>query len=204
MILELGMAVGGGILNALAGAEANRAEEKKKQQALALLRENVIDPDELDALMRDINMTFNSRLTNTLNTTALRSRGVANSAVVKGVVAGQMEGQRLGTLADARFKAMENNKQAYSSMASVIAGSPTPSSGVGNFFEGAMTAAPIGMELSKMMSSDIFNTLSPNEGADLIESEQLDESGMYDNLANSGPAWNTNILGQFRPTTRGY
>jgi hypothetical protein len=168
MILELGMAVGGGILNALAGAEANRAEEKKKQQALSLLRENVIDPDELDSLMRDINMTFNNRLTSTLNTTALRSRGAANSGVVKAAVAGQMEGQRLGTLQDTKFRALESNKATYSSMASVIASSPTPSSGVGNFAKGAMGALPIGMELSKMMSADVFNTLSSNEGADLV------------------------------------
>ena len=165
MLLELGMAVGGGILNALAGAEQNRAEEKKKQQALSLLRENIIDPDELDALMRDINSTFNNKLVTTLNSTALSSRGVANNQVAKGVAAGQVEGQRYGTLADARFRALDSNKQTNAAMASVIAGSPTPSSGVGDFFEGAMTAAPIGMELSKMLNPSIASTLGGAGGA---------------------------------------
>lgn len=160
MVLELGVAVGGGILNALNGAAANREEEKKKQQALSLLRENLIDPNELDALMRDINSTFNSKLVSTLNSTALTSRGVANSGVVKGAVAGQIEGQRLGSLTDARFRAMESNKQTNSAMASVIANSPTPSSGVGDFFEGVMAAAPIGMELSKMLDPSVAATLA--------------------------------------------
>lgn len=182
-LLAIGLAVGGGILNALSGAEANRAEEKRAQQALALLRENIIDPDELDALMRDINSTFNNRLVTTLNSTALTSRGVANAQVAKGVAAGQVEGERLGTLKDARFRVMESNKQTNAAMASVIAGTPAPSSGIGDFFTGALTAAPIGIELGKMLDPEIATTLAAGDGS------EKGLSGRYD-----GPSYGKNSV----------
>jgi len=113
-----------------------------------------------------------------------------------------MEGARLGTLEQTRFNAREANAKTRAAMVGVNLQTMPKHNFFGDFTTGALTAAPIGMELSKLMSSDVFNTL--NEGADVINNDQLDDSGMYDNLANTGPAWNTNIVGQFKPTIRGY
>lgn len=152
MFLELGLAVGGGILNALAGQEQNAEIEKRKQAAIAALRENIIDPKELDTMLTDINRLFNSRLVNTLNSTAIRSRGVANSGVVKGVVAGQIEGARLGTLSETRFKALESNKQTMNQIANVNASMGRQNSFLGDFASGTLTALPAVLEGSKYFS----------------------------------------------------
>lgn len=160
MLLELGLAVGGGILNAVAGAEQDREMEKRKQRSLSLLRENIVDPDELDDMLSGINQMFNSRLVSTLNSTALRSRGVANSGVVKGVTAGQIEGQRLGTLSDTRFRVQESNNNTRTQMANVESSIGSSNSVVGDFFAGGLTALPAAMEAGKMLNPSVSTTLA--------------------------------------------
>lgn len=152
MLLELGLAVGGGLLNAFAGDAEREAQEKSKQRALALLEQNITNPQELDAMLRDINRLFNSRLVNTLNTTALRSRGVANSGVLKAAAAGSIESARLGTLADTRFKALESNKQIYGQMAATEASMTPKGSFLGDLVSGTLTAIPAVVEASKMFA----------------------------------------------------
>ena len=152
MLLELGLAVGGGLLNAINGSEEDRQMEKRKQQAIALLKENIIDPNELDTMLQNVNRLFNNRLATTLNSTALRSRGIANSNVAKGVVAGGIEASRLGALTDVNMKVIDSNKQTREKMASVDASMGPQHNFFGDFAGGALAAAPVGIELSKMLA----------------------------------------------------
>lgn len=158
MLFAIGAAVVGGALNALSGAAEDREMEKRKQAAMAQLRQNIIDPNELDSMLNNVNRLFNNRLVNTLNSTALQSRGVANSNVVKGVTAGQIEAGRLGALTDTQLKVQEGNRQTYSQMAGIESSMGGRHNAIGDFASGALAAAPVGMELSKMLSP---NTISP-------------------------------------------
>lgn len=174
MLLELGVAVGGGILNALSGAAEDREMNKRKQQALALLKENIIDPDELNLMLSNVNRLFNNRLANTLNSTALRSRGVANAGLVKGAAAGAVEGQRFASLMDVQERVFESNKQTRSQMANVEAAMGSSHNALGDFFSGALGAAPIGMELSKMLApQDIVANVQPQVMRNGIETPDI-------------------------------
>lgn len=180
MLLELGIAVGGGLLNALSGSAANSAAElearrqqelieKRKQSALALLKENIIDPDELDTMLDNVNRLFNNRLVNTLNSTALRSRGIANNTAVKGVVASGIESQRLGSINEAYNRMLENNKQVGLQAANVVASTPIipipqQSNFFGDFVGGALAAAPVGIELSKLFAGGNTDLPKPPGG----------------------------------------
>lgn len=157
MLLELGIAVGGGLLNALSGSAEDREMEQRKQRAMELLKENIIDPDELDLMLDNVNRLFNNRLINTLNSTALRSRGVANSATVKGVVSAGIESARLNTLADVNFKTMESNKQTRAQLANLETAFGGQHNFFGDFVGGALAAAPVGIELSKMLAPTGIN-----------------------------------------------
>lgn len=163
LLLTAGIAVGGGILNALNGSAEDREMEKRKQAALTLLRENIIDPVELDTMLSNINRLFNNRLANTLNSTALRSRGIANSGVVKGIAAGQIESGRLGAISDTEFKALESNKQTRAQMAQTEVQYGSQHNFFGDFAGGALAAAPVGIELSKMLgnATSVIPELAP-------------------------------------------
>lgn len=150
MLLELGVAVGGGILNAIAGSAENDQIEAQKQRTLAYLNENIIDSGELNDMLRDINSMFNSRLVSTLNSTAIRSRGISNNNIVKGSASAELEGQRINTLSTTRMKVLEANRTTRAQMSGVEATMGPKSNFFGNFTTGALTAAPIGMELSKL------------------------------------------------------
>lgn len=174
MLLELGLAVGGGVLNALSGSAQDREIEKRKQQALALLRENIIDPKELDTMLTDINRLFNSRLVSTLNSTAIRSRGVVNSGVVKGVVAGQIEGARLGTLTETRFKTLQSNQATRAQMANVETTMGPQHDFLGDFASGALTALPTALEGSKYFSGEETKALT-NPGIQPITDTSMNQ-----------------------------
>ena len=158
MLFAVGAALVGGALNAISGSAQDREMEKRKQAAIAQLKQNIIDPAELDTMLNNVNRLFNNRLVNTLNSTALRSRGVANSGVVKGVVAGQLEAGRLGAINQTQLEAQKTNQQTYSQMAGIESSMGGSHNAFGDFASGALAAAPVGMELSKMLSP---NTITP-------------------------------------------
>ena len=197
MILELGLAVGGGILNALAGAEKDRENEKRKQSALAMLRENIIDPNELDTMLQGINRMFNNRLVSTLNSTALRSKGIVNSGVMKAAAAGNIEGARLGTLSDTRFKVADSNRSTYSQMAGVEVGSGKESSVVGDFFSGALTALPAAMEAGKMFSPSVANTLGAGAGVGEGTTKAIDSKGFMGHVSKNITSLEDSNYGSF-------
>lgn len=146
----IGATVGSALLNALGGQAENAEMDKRRQRALSLLRENIIDPGELDLMLNNINRLFNNRLANTLNSTALSSRAVANSNVVKGAVAGTLEGQRYQALIGAQERVYESNKGTLAQMAQTeLAGGPNRSFFM-DFATGGLKGAQLGMEWEKM------------------------------------------------------
>lgn len=204
MLLELGLAVGGGILNAAAGSAENDQLEKQRQEMLKILGESIIDPAELDHMLANVNKMFNNRLVNTLNSTAIRSRGIANSNVVKGATIGTLEGARLGTLEQTRFSAREANAKTRAAMVGVNLQTMPKGSFLGDFLEGGLQALPIGMELSKMMSPEVANTLaqtpanstSPGISGDYSASRGIigNNSPIAPNLQYNGPEYDSSNL----------
>lgn len=151
MLLELGLAVGGGLLNAAAGSAQNDQLEKQRQEMLKLLEESLIQPEELDRMLGNVNRLFNNRLVNTLNSTAIRSRGIVNSNVVKGATAGAMEGARIGTLEQTRFSARESNARTRAAMVGVNMQTMPKNNFFEDFTTGALTSVPLTMEAGKLL-----------------------------------------------------
>lgn len=146
----IGATVGSALLNAIGGQAENAEMDKRRQRALSLLKENIIDPGELDLMLNNVNRLFNNRLTATLNSTALSSRAVANSNVVKGAVAGTLEGQRYQALIGAQERVYESNKGTLAQMAQTeLAGGPNRSFFM-DFATGGLKGAQLGMEWEKM------------------------------------------------------
>lgn len=196
--LAIGTAVGGGLLNALAGNEERDRVEKQRSQALSLLRENIIDADELDLMLRNVNRLFNNRLVNTLNTTALQSRGFANANVAKASVAGAMEGSRLQSINETERSVLEANRATRAGMAQVEMSMTPTGSTLGDFTSGALAAAPVGMELSKLAATRTMTpTHAPTAGA-LTETMQgpagLWDNKLYDNIMPSSGISNSRKL----------
>lgn len=190
MLLELGLAVGGGLLNAAAGSAENDQLEKQRQEMLKILQESIIDPAELDHMLANVNRMFNNRLVNTLNSTAIRSRGIANSNVVKGATIGTLEGARLGTLEQTRFSARESNAKTRAAMVGVNLQTAPKHNFFGDFVAGGLQALPLGMELSKMMNPEVANTLD----ASASEGITGNNSPTAPNLQYNGPQYDYSNL----------
>lgn len=159
----IGATVGSALLNALGGQAENAEMDKRRQRALSLLRENIIDPGELDLMLNNINRLFNNRLANTLNSTALSARGVANSNVVKGAVAGTLEGQRYQALIGAQERVYESNKGTLAQMAQTeLAGGPNRSFFM-DFATGGLKGAQLGMEWEKMNKDRSIFVINPGK-----------------------------------------
>lgn len=205
--LAIGTAVGGGLLNMAAGNAEREQQNKAKQRTLSLLQENIIDPEELDLMLRNVNRLFNNRLVNTLNSTALQSRGFANANVAKATVAGAMEGSRLQSVNDTQQQAAEANRATRAQMAQVEGMMIPQGSALGDFAGGAIQGAQAGMQLSGLLSAQsIAPTHAPSAGA-LTETmkgpEGLWDNKRYDDMnlsaipSNSGKGygWDNTIRG---------
>ncbi len=78
-------------------SSASRASEMNKRitRTQELAAEGLISQAQIAQRLRSIDRLFNQRLTSVLNTTAIRSRGFANTGTIGAAAAGQVEGARL-------------------------------------------------------------------------------------------------------------
>ena len=147
------MAIGSGIANMISNSNKAKAEKEQRDQAIGTLRSNLIDDKGLNDLLQSNNRMFNNGLISTLNSSAISSRGYANSGVVGAAVAGGIEGKRLE--ADTNIE-QNVQKQNYdiNSRISQLQGSPiTSEDPTGSFITGAIPGLTAGLELDKMAGS---------------------------------------------------
>jgi len=177
--LTIGLMVGtslfGGLANQQAQRRAQEEYEKRKQYATSILEKSIVSDEQLNMMMNNVSRLFNSRLISTLNTTAIRQRGVANQGVIGGAVAGQMESAKIGSQIELEQQILARNTQTRSQIAALQMGGPTADS-TSDFLTGALTALPTGIELSKfLLPQDIED---PNQDTNQSSGYQQTGSAM--------------------------
>jgi len=147
-----GIAIGSGIASIFSNKAQSDAVQEAIKRAKALAAQGLISQDDLADRLNSIDRSFNQRLTSTLNTTAIRSRGLANRGTVGAAVAGNVEGARLSAQENAIGQAQTINTQIRSQIAGIeLQGLGTGADPVGSFVEGAAAALPLVNEGAKFL-----------------------------------------------------
>lgn len=166
MLATLGIQAGTGLLSGLANLFSAQSQadaiNKRITRAQELAAQGLVDQDEISDRLNSINRMFNQRLTSVLNTTALRSRGIANRGTVGAAAAGQVEGARLQAQDTTVQQAHDVNREIRMNIANLELqrASTDP---VGSFVEGFASGIPLANETLKMFDRSPINL--PNRGA---------------------------------------
>jgi hypothetical protein len=159
-------AIAGGLFGGITSlfSEASQAEQMNEniRQAQALMAKGLISSDQLQDRLHSIDRQFNSRLTNVLNTTAIRSRGIANQGTVKAAAAGALEGSRLATEVGIIEQSLSENRGIRQAQASLELQKTNPDM-IGAFVEGGVAGATAGAELGRLTGGRELPALSPSE-----------------------------------------
>jgi len=142
----------GGISSIFSGQSEADAINEKIRRAQALAAESLIDSGEMSTRLNGIDRMFNQRLTSVLNTTAIRSRGFANSGTIGAAVAGGVEGDRLASKSQTINDTLNYNKGVQQSIAQMELGT-TSANPVGDFVTGATSGIALGMEATKYLGN---------------------------------------------------
>lgn len=184
-------AAASGIANAISGSSQAEQDRKNRAQATAMLKEGLVSDEDLRSLLQKNTKMFNTSLTNLLNTTALKTRGVANAPVVGATVASNLEGQKLQSALDIEQNVMDRNQQITSQIASLSLGAQD-SDPVGDFFSGAIGGATAGLELSKYVDG-----LSKLDSTGVTPTTpQVSETSSLESLTQDNP---TGVTGKPNP-----
>lgn len=157
VIPGIGTAIGAGI-GAIAGGLSSMFSAKSQsdqmneniRRAKAMLAEGLVSSEEIQNRLHAIDRQFNARLTSVLNTTAIRSRGIANKGVVGAAVAGSVEGARLATEAGVIEQSLQANRGIRTAQAQLELSKSNPDM-IGSFVEGAAAGVTTGMEAARMI-----------------------------------------------------
>lgn len=166
MLATLGIQAGVGLLSGLGNlfSSQSQADEINKRitRAQELAAKNLVTQDEIADRLHSIDRMFNQRLTSVLNTTALRSRGIANKGTVGAAVAGQVEGSRLEAQNTVIGQAKDVNREINMSIANLELQKGS-ADGLGAFVEGFASGVPLANEGLKMFDREIPSL--PGKGA---------------------------------------
>lgn len=191
MIASLGIQLGGSLLSGIGNMFSAQSQadaiNKRISRAQELAAQNLVSQDEISARLHSIGRMFNQRLTSVLNTTAIRSRGVANRGVVGAAAAGQVEGSRLSAENQTIGEARNVNRQINSQIAQMELGKSSPDS-LGSFVQGAASGFMATNQALQMfdrapMPSADQNTSSLNPGA--MGPRPMESAGSYNPFLTS-------------------
>lgn len=146
----------GGITSFFSGQSEADAINEKIRRAQALAAESLVDSGELSNRLNSIDRMFNQRLTSVLNTTAIRSRGYANSGTIGAAIAGGVEGDRLAARAQTIDTAHSQNKQVKQTIAQMELGTATANP-VADIVSGVASGVALGNEVSNFIGNLNFN-----------------------------------------------
>jgi len=187
-ILTVGGALFGGINNLLGASEEQRKNRERADKARQILEQGLIGEGELNLMLNNTERLFNSRLTSTLNSTALRSRGIANANVVSGAVAGAMEADKLRSLSEQRLQVQRNNLDIRNKEAQIEAQVPVTNT-AGAFVSGALGGAQMGMSVANLAGTlealDNLKTLGTQTS---FPTDQTLNPSVQNTVANNYPS----------------
>jgi hypothetical protein len=147
-------AVAGGLIGGITSMFSAKSQSDQINENLQRAREQLatglVSSEEIANRLRGIDRQFNARLTSVLNTTAIRSRGIANKGVVGAAVAGSIEGARMATEVGVVEQSLAENRGIRQAQAQLELAKTNPDM-IGSFVEGAAAGVTTGMEVSKMV-----------------------------------------------------
>lgn len=146
----------GGISSIFSGQSEADAINERIRRAQALAAESLVDSGEISQRLNSIDRMFNQRLTSVLNTTAIRSRGYANTGTVGAAVAGGVEGDRLASKSQTLEAAHNQNTQVQQTIAQMELGGVSANP-IADFVTGATSGIALGNEVTKFVDNMNFS-----------------------------------------------
>jgi len=155
-----GMAIGAG-LNYLSSQEEQANIDKQRK----ILGETIISPGERSRMERDLDRTFNSNISTSMNSMALKTRGT-DASMATAAALGQAEGSRI-----------EAKSGLYSSIASINRGIRTQIAGVqdaniaGSVISGGIEGGIAGAQITNLLATPDTPEVAPQTpGIDIAPS----------------------------------
>lgn len=139
----------GGIASAFSNAAQARQRNAALGQAIQTLRENLLSQTDIDSSLRNINREFNSATTNVLNSTAIRSRGLANAPTVAAAAGARLQPARINALEGFRTQARSFNAGIFDRISGLQAQTAV-SDPVGSFVGGAIQGGIAGAQIGRL------------------------------------------------------
>lgn len=159
-------AVIGGLANYLSNKSQTDAINENIRRSQALMAEGLIDSEEMAQRLNGIDRMFNQRLTSVLNTTAIRSRGFANTGTIGAAAAGGIEGGRVQARSEAIGQAQESNTRVTRDIAMTELGKQNADP-IGSFVGGAVQGASVAMKASAMLEDPGIEVPTDTPGSSL-------------------------------------
>jgi len=162
-LIPAAMAVASGVASMI--SESARAEEeaKKRDAANKLLERSIIGEAELGRMLRSQTRMFNAQLQNTINTTAIRSSGIANQGVVGAAAAGQVKAAEGVALAQTEQQVADRNAEIRTKQAMITMGADTATDPVGSFVSGGISGGIAGAQFGRTLG--LLNKLPEDQFA---------------------------------------
>lgn len=132
-----------------ANARTDEVNERIKR-AQELAAQGMISQAQIAQRLRSIDRLFNQRLTSVLNTTAIRSRGFANTGTIGAAAAGQVEGARLTASESVVARAQDINTSIRQNIAGLELGTETTDV-AGALIAGGASGATLAIEADKFI-----------------------------------------------------
>lgn len=161
-ILPAAMAAAGGISNLLSGQAQNKQQRENLKRAQQELEQGLITKEQLDRFLQSNKMAFGRQLTSLMNTTAIRTGGIANANVVKAAATAPVVAAEAQSELGIQENAANQNRAIHSQIAQLALNQPV-SDPIGDFISGATSGASLGMELGKFgkFMGDLNSTTTP-------------------------------------------
>jgi hypothetical protein len=151
-LIPAALSLGSGLANMFSSSAEARQQKRNIRSTQGQLYENLIDEDELDKLLRTSERRFNASISSLANTTALRTRGVTNAAVVGAAALAPAYGEKFQAEQNIRQGAEERNTNIRTQIAGLEMGQPSEDP-VGSFFSGAIPGLTAGLEFSSYLDN---------------------------------------------------
>lgn len=162
-VLPLALGVASGLANLFSGQSQAREDRKRRRAATSILEQNLVSENELNSLLNQNTRIFNQSLGSLLNTTAIRSRGIANRGVIGAAVASGLEGQKLQAATTIEQGAREQNRNIRSQIAELQLGGAAEDP-IGDFVSGAIPGITSGIELTRFLQTPTEDQETQPEG----------------------------------------
>ena len=149
----IGSALLSGTINALSQSSAASQRNQRISDYVRELERTRITEGEIEARQRDTRRAFNTEIQNTLNTTAARTRGIANAPVVGAAAVAPLLGQSIQAQIDIEQQADQQNQSLDLRIAGARLGQ-AETNVAGDFAAGAIQGGIAASQISNLIDTN--------------------------------------------------